>query len=154
MNNRDLVINFYESFARLDAEGMISCYDQNIVFIDPAFGELKGNDAKNMWRMLIDRSKGNLRITFDNVEADDKTGRANWRAEYVFTQTGRNVINKISAQFEFQNGKIIKHTDHFNMWRWTQQALGWRGYLFGWTSFMKTKIQKQTNKLLKAYNKK
>lgn len=154
MNNTELIRKFYESFANADAEAMVNCYDQNIVFADPAFGELKGEDAKNMWRMLIDRSKGNIKITFDNLKANDKTGTANWRAEYIFGETGRKVINNISATFEFQNGKIIKHTDDFNMWKWTQQALGWKGYLLGWSSFMKMIIQKQTNGLLKAYSKK
>lgn len=152
MKNTDLINNFYASFAKADADGMVNCYDENIIFSDPAFGELKGNDAKNMWRMLL--SRGNdIKITFENVQADDKSGSANWRAEYVYSQTGRKVINKISAQFEFQNGKIIKHTDRFNLWRWTQQALGWKGYLLGWSSFMKKKIQKQTNQLLKIYSK-
>ncbi len=152
MNNIDLINNFYESFAKADPEGMVICYDENIVFSDPAFGELKGNNAKNMWRMLLGRGN-DIKITFENVQADDKTGSANWRAEYVYSQTGRKVINIISAQFEFNNGKIIKHTDSFNLWRWTQQALGWKGYLLGWSPFMKKKIQKQTNQLLKIYSK-
>lgn len=130
---------------------MINCYDPAIIFSDPAFGELKGDDAKNMWRMLIERSKGDIRITFDNVKANEKTGSANWIAEYIFTQTGRKVVNVISAQFEFKDGKIIKHTDHFSLWKWARQALGWKGFLFGGTSFLKAKIQKQTNGLLKAY---
>lgn len=104
MTNTELIKKFYESFAKAEAEAMVNCYDDNIVFSDPAFGELKDNDTKNMWRMLLSRSK-DIKITFDNVKADDKTGPANWRAEYVYSQTGRKVINKISAQFEFQNEK-------------------------------------------------
>lgn len=153
MNNSELIHHFYNSFAERNAEAMISCYDNNIVFTDPAFGTLNGDDAKNMWRMLIHRSKGNLKITYENVQADEKTGSANWIAEYIFAQTGRKVINRIAAKFEFQDGKIIKHTDHFNLWRWTQQAMGWKGLLFGWTPFIQSKIRKQTNQLLKAYTK-
>lgn len=153
MTNTDLINKFYESFAKGDAEGMLACYDDNIVFEDPAFGLLKGNEAKAMWLMLIERSKGDLKITFSNVAANDNTGSANWMAEYKFAQTGRKVVNKISAQFEFKNGKIIKHTDSFNVWKWSAQALGWKGYLLGWTSKMKTQIQKQTNGLLKMYMK-
>lgn len=103
--------------------------------------------------MLIHRSKGNLKITYDNVKADENTGSAHWIAEYTYGQTGRKVVNKISARFEFRNGKIIKHTDHFNLWRWTQQAIGWKGYLLGWTPYIQSKIRQQTNQLLKAYTK-
>ncbi len=151
MSNTELIQNFYESFARSDAEGMINCYDQNIVFNDPAFGKLTGDDAKNMWRMLIGRNKGSIKITFDNVIANETSGSANWTAEYVFSQTGRKVINKIAASFEFENGKIIRHTDQFDLWKWSRQAMGWKGFLLGWTTFMKSKIQKQTNYLLKSY---
>jgi len=154
MSNIEIIQNFYECFSRGDAEGMVRHYSSAVIFHDPAFGELKGENAKNMWRMLMERSKGSLKVTFNNVQADDRTGKVNWIAEYTFAQTGRHVINKISAAFEFQDGKIIRHTDHFDLWKWSQQALGWKGYLLGWTSFMKMKIQKQTNGLLKKYSSK
>jgi ketosteroid isomerase-like protein len=151
MNNTELIHHFYQSFALGEAEEMVACYDDEIVFTDPAFGALKGNDAKDMWRMLIHRSKGNLKISFDNVKADDTNGSANWVAEYEFAQTGRKVINQIAAHFEFKNGKILKHTDHFDLWKWTRQAMGWRGFLLGWTPFIQHKIRTQTNQLLKSY---
>ncbi len=154
MNNTNLIRKFYESFAKGDAEEMVSCYDTTIQFQDPAFGILKGDDVKNMWAMLIDLSKGNLKITFDNVKADDKTGTANWTAEYVFSQTGRKVINHVTAHFEFKDRKIVKHTDKFKFWTWTRQALGWKGYLFGWTNFMHKKVQENANAKLKKYSKK
>ena len=154
MTNAELITHFYTSFAKGDAEGMVSCYDKVIQFKDPAFGALKGEDAKNMWRMLLNRNKGNIHITFNNVKADNKTGSANWVAEYVFSATGRKVINVISAEFEFANGKIIKHTDTFNIYKWAKQAFGLKGYLLGWTSFMQGKIQQQANASLKKYSEK
>ncbi|MEO8086376.1 MAG: nuclear transport factor 2 family protein [Bacteroidota bacterium] len=154
MNNQEIITKFYESFSRADAEGMVKLYADDIVFSDPAFGELKGDDAKNMWRMLIQNSKGKIKITFADVTADGHSGSANWIAEYTFSQTGRFVVNKIVAHFEFKEGKISRHTDHFDLWKWTQQALGWKGYLLGWSSFMKNKIQIQTNNLLKVYRNK
>jgi len=51
----------YEIFCR---------HHKDILFEDPAFGELKGDDAKNMWRMLVERSKGEIQITFKDIEAD------------------------------------------------------------------------------------
>lgn len=152
MSSADIINKFYDAFAHADAETMLSYYHDEIEFEDPAFGKLKGKAAKNMWRMLIERSKGELKITYDNVVADDKHGSAEWMAVYNFAQTGRAVTNKIKARFEFKDGKIFRHTDHFDMWRWSGQALGLTGYLLGWTSFFKNKIQKQTGKLLKSYS--
>ena len=152
MQNEDLIIQFYESFARADAEGMVKCYHRDIEFRDPAFGLLKGNDACNMWRMLIERSKGNIKINFSDAAANGKTGSANWIAEYNFGQTGRKVINSVAAAFEFMDGKIIKHTDHFDLYKWARQALGWKGYLLGWSSFMQNRIRQNCNALLKKYS--
>ena len=154
MNNAQLITNFYEAFAKGDAEAMVACYHNDIQFHDPAFGDLQGEDAKNMWRMLIGRNKGNIHITFSNIVANEKTGSANWRAEYVFSQTNRKVINVIAAKFEFADGKIIKHTDSFDIYKWTKQALGIKGYLLGWTGFMRNQIQQQSGKLLKKYTEK
>lgn len=146
MNGKELITKFYEAFAIADTEAMVSHYDANIIFNDPAFGELKGEEAKNMWRMLINRNKGSIKISFDNVFANENTSVANWVAVYIFSQTGRKVVNKIKAEFVFENGIVIKHTDHFNLWRWTQQALGWSG-------FMRNKIQNNTRTLLTNYTK-
>ena len=149
--NADLINTFYTAFERGDAEGMIECYSDDIIFKDPAFGELHGDDAKNMWRMLIEKSRGDLKVRYGDVEADEKGGRAKWVAVYHFSQTGREITNKINAYFWIENGKIVRHEDHFSLWKWSAQALGWKGYLLGWTPFMGKQIQKQTNKLLKAY---
>jgi hypothetical protein len=152
MTNAELITTFYESFAKGDAKGMVACYHDTIQFQDPAFGVLKNEDAKSMWRMLIERSKGNLKISFRDVHTNENKGSANWRAEYIFSATGRKVINVISAEFEFKDCKIIKHTDNFDIYKWTKQALGLKGYLLGWTFFMQHKIQQQSNSLLKKYS--
>jgi ketosteroid isomerase-like protein len=150
MDHQQLIQKFYQSFAARDAEGMVSCYADDIEFKDPAFGILKGNDAKNMWRMLLKNNSG-LGITVSDIKADDKTASANWVAAYTFSRTGRQVVNRVSAVFEFKDGKIIRHTDSFDIWKWAGQAMGLTGYLLGWTPFMKNKIQQQAKGLLAKY---
>ena len=141
MTNEQLIDKFYTSFAAGDAEGMVSCYTDDIEFKDPAFGVLKGDDAKNMWRMLL-KTPG-INITTSNVKAGDNTGSANWQAEYTFSLTGNKVVNKITAQFEFKDGKISKHNDHFSFWKWASQAFGFKGVLLGWTPLMRNKVREQ-----------
>ena len=154
MKNEQIIQKFYESFIGNNADAMISCYADDIEFSDPAFGLLKGEDAKNMWKMLVERAKGNIKIEFKNVVADDKKGSADWTADYLFSKTGRKVFNEIHAEFEFQDGKIIKHTDTFDLWKWSKQALGISGVLLGWSSFLKNKIQQNARESLAEYSKK
>ncbi|WP_194767596.1 nuclear transport factor 2 family protein [Tamlana sp. I1] len=151
MTNQALITEFYTAFAAGNAKAMTACYHEDIVFQDPVFGVLKGQRAVAMWKMLLAQKKSKTKITFNGIEATEETGKANWIAEYVYGAKKRNVINKVNAHFKFKDGKIIEHIDTFNLWTWTKQAMGFPGYLLGWTSFMKNKIQQTTNKKLDAF---
>lgn len=76
--NSALITRFYEAFAQLDAEAMSACYTDDVLFSDPAFGELRGAQVGDMWRMLTSRAK-NFSVVFDQVRADDQTGSAHWQ---------------------------------------------------------------------------
>lgn len=148
--NADLIARFYEAFNRLDAESMAACYTDDVLFSDPVFGPLRGRQAGDMWRMLTSRAK-DFSVVFDNVRADERTGAAHWVARYLFTQTGRTVINDIQARFVFRDGKICEHHDSFDLWRWSRQALGAKGALLGWTPMVQNAVRAQAHKGLKAF---
>lgn len=149
--NEALITKFYTAFANSDAKTMSECYHPKVQFSDPAFGLLKGNQVSKMWEMLLLKSKGNIKIEFSDVKADEFSGTAKWVATYNFSKTNRNVINRITAEFTFQDGLIIKHIDCFDVWKWSRQAFGPAGYLLGWTSFFQKKIQEQALLSLKKF---
>ena len=148
--NNALITRFYEAFNRLDGEAMAECYTDDVVFSDPVFGELRGKQAGDMWRMLTSRAK-DFSLTFDSVRADESTGAAHWVATYLFSQTGNTVVNDIQARFVFRDGKIAEHHDQFDLWRWSRQALGAKGVLLGWAPFVQNAIRAQAQKGLKAF---
>lgn len=148
--NAELITRFYQAFQRLDAEAMAECYSPVVHFSDPVFTDLNGEEAADMWRMLASRAQ-QFSLTFDGVEADDLTGRANWVATYLFSQTGRRVENRIQARFLFADGKIIEHHDSFDLWRWARQALGAKGLLLGWLPAVQNAIRQQAARGLAAY---
>lgn len=138
--NAALIERFYASFAARDAEGMKACYHPEIVFSDPAFGELNGPQAGAMWAMLVERGK-DLQVTVSDIHADDERGRAHWDARYTFSQTRRPVLNRIDAEFAFRDGLIVRHTDTFDFWTWSRQALGPAGLLLGWTPMLRKRVR-------------
>ncbi len=147
-----LVKKFYKAFNNLDAETMVSCYHEAIIFKDPAFGTLKGEQAKNMWRMLCENQKGKIfKVDSSNIICNDDSGSANWEAFYTFSKTGRKVHNIIEAEFKFKDGKIINHIDRFDLHKWAKQAIGFKGLLLGGTNFFKNKLHLQTHHLLTKY---
>ncbi len=152
---KEIIHKFYQSFQELDPDGMVSCYHPEVVFEDPAFGVLNGEHAGNMWRMLCESQKGkNFSVSFTEVYADEMSGQAHWEAYYTFSKTGRKVHNIIDAKFKFKDGLIIDHRDHFDLYKWSKQALGMTGFLIGWTGYFRQKLNKQTNSLLKKYEEK
>lgn len=145
----DLIHTFYQSFAKGNVEGMLQCYHDSIRFEDPAFGVLYGNEVRRMWRLLV---RPGIKITYDNVQATDLKGSADWKAEYQFGPKKRHVINRIHAEFEFADGKIVRHTDHFDLWKWTRQALGAPGVLFGWSKGFQKKVKENALRRLAEFN--
>ena len=146
----NLIEQFYKAFQDLDAEKMAELYHLEVEFEDPAFGRLKGNRAKNMWRMLCANSS-DLEISYSNIKIESGKGSANWEAKYIFSKTKRRIHNRINAEFDFKEGKIIKHRDNFNLHKWASQAFGLKGFLLGWTQIFKSKLNSETNKLLELF---
>lgn len=126
MSNTEIVRKFYTSFQQRDYEGMNACYTDDIVFSDPAFGLLRGEEVRYMWEMLCNNAK-DFTLSFSNIqELDEEYATCNWVASYTFSQTGRKVVNHVKAFMKLKDGKIIEHSDAFKLSKWAAQALGWK----------------------------
>lgn len=151
MNNHEqLITAFYTAFQNRDYKTMQACYADNATFSDEVFVDLNAKQVKAMWEMLCIRGK-DLQIEFGNVSADGSKGKAEWKATYSFSKTKRKVVNHIHAEFVFENGKIKIHTDHFDFYKWSRQALGLPGLLLGWTKGLKEKVRAQARKNLNDF---
>jgi ketosteroid isomerase-like protein len=139
--NEELITRFYAAFQQKDYATMQGCYSDDAIFNDPAFGILTDGMVKDMWEMLCKNAR-DFSLTFSNIQLlDEEYATCNWVANYTFSKTNRPVCNQIKAHMRIQNGKITEHTDHFDIWKWSRQALGVPGLLLGWSGFMKSKIR-------------
>ena len=146
--NAQLINTFYTAFQQQDYKTMNRCYSNDIVFFDPAFELLRGNEVRSMWEMLCKNAK-DFSLTFDNItQLDNEYYTCDWVATYTFSKTGRKVVNRIKANMKFADGKIIEHSDAFSLHKWSSQALGITGQLFGWNSFFQRKIKNQAKRNL------
>lgn len=150
-NNQQLIERFYTAFQKLDYQNMNDCYSEDIVFSDPVFLVLKGNEVKVMWEMLCKNAK-DFSLTFSDIELlDEEYATCKWVATYTFSKTGKKIVNKIKAYMKIKDQKIIEHSDAFRLSTWIAQALGWKGVLLGWTGFMKRTVQKNARKSLNNF---
>lgn len=151
--NADLITRFYAALGERDAAAMGRCYADGARFSDPVFGKLDADGVRAMWGMLCARAS-DLEVSVSDIEADDESGSARWIAVYTFSKTGRKVRNVIDARFEFANGKILRHADHFNLWRWAGMAMGIKGKLLGWLPAVHNAIRAEAARGLAAYRRK
>ena len=139
-NNEELIQTFYNSFARLDYTTMQNCYAPDPIFNDPVFGILQGNEVSALWEMLCKNAK-DFNLQIEKIEVDGEYGTCNWTANYIFSKTGRKVTNNVKAHMKIENAKITEHTDEFDLYKWSRQALGLPGILLGWSGYLKNKIR-------------
>ena len=152
MHANEIIINrFYSAFQQKNPAEMNLCYSENIAFSDPVFGLLHGDEVKSMWEMLCKNGK-DLQLSFGNIQLlDEEYATCDWVAQYTFSQTGRRVVNKIKAHIRVENGIITEHTDAFDIYNWSRQALGLKGWLFGWSAWFQKKLQQKTRKALDKF---
>jgi hypothetical protein len=148
--NEELITSFYTCFQKKDYAGMQQYYADNARFSDEVFKDLNAAQVRAMWEMLLKKGK-DLSLEFGEIKANDLEGSAKWIASYTFSQSGRQVVNHISARFRFDSGKIIEHTDQFSFYKWARQALGLSGWLLGWTPAIKKKVQQTAMKGLAVF---
>ncbi|MGY2896067.1 nuclear transport factor 2 family protein [Deinococcus sp. UYEF24] len=145
----DVARAFYDAFSRHDAEGMVRLYHPQATFHDAVFGTLTAAQTTAMWRMLLGRS-ADMTVSSVLLGTEGQTARVRWDAHYKFSSTGRPVHNVVYARLTVQDGLIIRHTDRFNFWVWSRQALGLPGLLLGWTPMLHRRISETALAGLKA----
>ena len=148
-DNARLIRELYDALNRHDGEAMAQLYEPDGRFHDPAFGELTGDEAGDMWRMLTGRAD-DLRVELAEHQAVGDTGSARWIARYTFTRTGRPVVNDVQARFRFHDGRIAEHDDSFSFWGWARQALGPAGLVLGLPP-MRGLVQRRAREDLAAF---
>jgi ketosteroid isomerase-like protein len=149
--NETIITQFYTAFQQLDYKGMRACYSPDIVFSDPVFGLLNAAETNAMWEMLCTNAR-DFSLSFGNIQLlDEEYATADWVAVYTFSATGRKVVNRIKAHMRLKDGLIIEHSDAFPLYRWTRQAFGIPGLLFGWSSFMQNRIQLKARLRLRKF---
>ena len=150
--SRKTIETLYAAFARLDSEAMAACYAENARFDDAAFALSGRREIGGMWRMLCEAVKAKGRDVWKLEVSAITDNSAHWEPVYRFSASGRMVHNIIDAQFEFDGaGLIVRHTDSFDFWRWSRQALGAPGMLLGWTPFLRGKVRAQAGASLAKF---
>ena len=86
--NEQIITDLYEAFSRKDYRSMQRLYHDDAIFNDEVFKDLNAREVKAMWEMLIKRGK-DLEVEYNNIQADETGGTAEWTAVYSFSKKKR-----------------------------------------------------------------
>jgi limonene-1,2-epoxide hydrolase len=139
--------DFYAALARGDWAAVGAAYADDAQFSDPVFPHLDATQVRAMWRMLLTADSG-LQVTHQVLHNGRDRIRCRWEARYAFGRERRPVHNIVTAEFILRDGRIVHHRDHFDLWRWSRQALGPVGLLLGWTPWLRRRVRAQAARSL------
>ena len=125
-STHSLLQQLYTGLDQHNHKAMDACYHPNATFRDIAFDLNGKKQIHAMWHMICD---GDIRATFNIVQADEQNGTVNLVDDYTFSSTGRRVHNVIDSRLRFRDGLIIEHHDSCDPRVWAEMALGGAG---GW----------------------
>jgi len=152
MTNIEIIELFFAAFGNLDHQGMNAQYSDDILYSDPLFGMLEGQQVRDKWIMVC-KGIRELRLTIvKTAEIDHEYATCQWKASWFPADSKRQIFLEGKSFMRFAEGRIIEHSDGFSLTKWIAQAYGIRGQLFGWLHFMKRKVQRQHRERLERFS--
>lgn len=163
--------NYYESAAKAKKEsdkvraykGMHQYLDENVVFADMAYENIKGKQVFAMWHWFCTKKPEPVKVTFSPSETREENGtvKLTYRAQYLLgydendpAKKGKPIDYEITSNMKFKDGKITHHKDEASIREWTKQAKGTFVSLLSWTSFVKKRIRHTAKDLLDDFMRK
>ncbi len=151
ISNKELVYRFYEAFGKGAYQQMMDCYDEDIIYNDPLVGMIERGKARAYWKMICTNAQDISLSSSEFEELDAEYITCKYQVRYFFPPTGKQVQYSAKAFMRIRDEKIIEHSDGYRLSSFIGNAYGITGKLFGWTGYMKKKIQYRYHQLLEEY---
>lgn len=153
MTNIEIIDLFFTAFGNLNDRDLNALYSDTIIYSDPLFGLLQGQQVKDKWEMVC-KNMTEFRLTvIKKEEIDHEYATCEWKAEYISVDSGGPIVFSSKSFMRFAEGKIIEHSEGFSLTKWVAQVYGIKGRFFGWLNFMKRKAQAECQERLEQYSK-
>lgn len=116
-----LIKQFLAAYQSLDHNAMAACYGESAQFSDIAFRLQGRKQIHAMWHMICVNG-----IEVEVTDVKEHAGEVHARIvdTYVFSDTGRPVVNSILCRFQCRDGLILQQIDECDPLLWARQAFG------------------------------
>jgi hypothetical protein len=114
---------------------MVACYGESAQFSDIAFCLQGRKQIHAMWHMIC---ANGTEVEVKDVKGHAGEVHAQIVDTYVFSDTGRPVVNPILCRFQCRDRLILQQIDECNAVHWARQAFGGvKGEVVGRAGFMR-----------------
>ncbi|RKR82268.1 SnoaL-like protein [Mucilaginibacter gracilis] len=139
-SNEKLILDFYDNLRKGDVKKIGNFYAKNATFRDPIFISLNASQASAMWAMVV--KEKDFQIDIKKIDISDRFLTAD--CTLIWTcENGKKVLNDITSRFAFNtDGKILLHSNHFDVYKLVKQTTGTIGVLFGWTKVLRNRTRR------------
>lgn len=139
----ELISEWLTAYRQSNHAAMAECYDADATFEDIAFRLNTKKHVHAMWHMICENGIRVVENQQPRIVGDEIT--VGITDTYVFSATGRTVVNPITCRFRIRDGLIVQHQDECNPKDWAKQALGGvKGWLAGRLEFLRKRAARKT----------
>lgn len=150
-NNKGIVEIFFKAFSEADYRQMSDCYADDIIYSDPVFGLMQGDDVRKMWQMICKGAR-NLSVQYSGIEElDEMYVTCLYKVSYYFELTQKHICYSAKAFMKIEEGKITEHSDGYRLSSFISNAYGIKGKLLSWSGYMKKSVQNRYRTLLQNF---
>lgn len=152
MTNIEIIGLFFSAFKDLNYRDMNALYREDIIYSDPLFGMLEGEQVRIKWEMVCRDVSGFELTVIQTEEIDHEYATCKWKATWRSSRSKRRIRFEARSFMRFADQQIIEHSDGFSLTKWIAQAYGVKGEFFGWTNYMKRRVQKEYQRRLEDFS--
>ncbi len=147
-NQLELVKDYYQALNNGDYKKLSKLYHKKASYNDPIFS-FQGKEILALWYTST-RPEMNMKAVIHAIEEEKDVVKTEWTVSYTIPTLKKRIsLNEIGV-FRFEENKIIAHSDDYSFYDWCKQAFGLIGVVFGWSNWLKQKVQRQARKSVLA----
>jgi hypothetical protein len=138
---------YQQAFSQGSIESIKRCYASDVIYFDPLYGYLHGDQVGYMWASKFAEF---ATYTISTGElADQGDGYYNMKYDIAYTSRSQMSI-KMAVQcfFKIDDERIVEQSEAFSVHELLRQERGLIGHLMGWNRMMQQSRKNKARRML------
>lgn len=145
-----VLLDYSNSFEKRNIKAMTACYTSDVIYFDPLFGYLDGEQVTAMWQLRLS-DLDQFAIALEKI-ADEGDGYYKMKYSISYRKKdNRPVSMNVQVFFKLDQNRIVEQSEAFSVHALLKQERGMIGHLMGWNRMMQQARKNKARKELLKY---